>query len=85
MMVFCYATLGLLASIIGIFTAKVDEHGSPTKALNASTYATTGVFLLLTALATLIFPGFQWRVWGMYHCQPHRRRDHRSGHQLLYG
>ena len=64
MMVFCYATLGLLASIIGIFTAKVDEHGSPTKALNASTYVTTGVFLLLTALATLIFPGFQWRVWG---------------------
>ena len=64
MMVFCYAALGLLASIVGIFTAKVGEHGSPTKALNSSTYVTTGVFLVLTALATSIFPGFQWRVWG---------------------
>jgi len=64
MMVFCYAALGLLASIVGIFTAKVGDHGSPTKALNSSTYVTTGVFLVLTALATFIIPGFQWRVWG---------------------
>ncbi|NMD37751.1 MAG: sodium-translocating pyrophosphatase [Christensenellaceae bacterium] len=63
MMVFCYAALGLIASIIGILTAKIDENGSPSKALNNSTYFTTGSFLVLTALATLIF-GFDWRIWG---------------------
>ena len=63
MMVFCYATLGLIASMIGILTAKMKENGSPSKALNNSTYFTTGSFLLLTALATLIF-GFDWRIWG---------------------
>ena len=64
MMVFCYAAFGLLASIVGISTAKVGEDDNPTKALNSSTYVTTGIFLILTALATYIFPGFQWRIWG---------------------
>ena len=64
MMVFCYAAIGLLASIFGISTARVSENGSPTKALNSSTYVTTAVFLLLTALTTYLFPGFQWRIWG---------------------
>ncbi len=64
MMVFCYAALGLLASIIGIATAKVSDKGTPTGALNSSTYVTTGVFLVLTAIATLLFPSFQWRIWG---------------------
>ena len=62
-MVFCYAALGLIASAIGIFLAKIGEHGSPTKALNASTYVTTGIFVVLTALVTLIFKGFSWRIW----------------------
>jgi len=64
MMVIIYSALGLLASIIGIYTAKIGEHGSPTKALNNSTYVTTGIFLVLTAVATLVFKGFEWRVWG---------------------
>lgn len=64
MMVFCYTAIGLLASIVGISTARVSEDGNPTKALNSSTYVTTAVFLILTALATFIFPGFQWRIWG---------------------
>ncbi len=64
MMVFCYAALGLLASLVGIATAKVSDKGTPTGALNSSTYVTTAVFLVLTALATLIFPIFQWRIWG---------------------
>ena len=33
-------------------------------ALNNSTYVTTGIFLVLTALATLIFKGFRWEIWG---------------------
>ena len=63
-MVFCYAALGLIASIIGIATARIDKGGSPTRALNASTYVTTGLFIVLTALATAIFEGFRWQVWG---------------------
>ncbi len=62
-MVFCYAILGLLASIIGIATARVGKHGNPTRALNSSTYVTTGVFLALTAIATALFEGFSWRIW----------------------
>ncbi len=63
-MVFCYAILGLVASIIGIATARIGQHGNPTRALNSSTYVTTAVFLVLTAAATAVFPGFSWRIWG---------------------
>lgn len=63
-MVFCYAILGLLSSIIGIATARVGKKGNPTRALNSSTYVTTAIFLALTALATLLFEGFSWRIWG---------------------
>lgn len=63
-MVFCYAILGLLSSVIGIATARIGRHGNPTRALNSSTYVTTAVFLVLTALATLICRGFSWRIWG---------------------
>ncbi len=63
-MVFCYAALGLIASIIGIATARIGKHGSPTKALNNSTYFTTGIFLVLTAVATYFIEGFSWRIWG---------------------
>ncbi|MGX8702512.1 sodium-translocating pyrophosphatase [Caproiciproducens sp.] len=61
--VFCYAALGLLASIIGVATARMGKHGNPTKALNSSTYVTTALFGVLTALATWAFH-FQWRIWG---------------------
>ena len=63
-MVFCYAILGLLASVIGIATARVGKNGNPTRALNSSTYVTTAIFLVLTAGATLLFEGFSWRIWG---------------------
>ena len=63
-MVFCYAILGLLASIIGIATARIGPHGNPTRALNSSTYVTTAVFLVLTAAATALVDGFSWRIWG---------------------
>lgn len=63
-MIFCYALLGLLSSIIGIATARIGRHGSPTKALNSSTYVTTAIFMILTAIATAVIPGFSWRIWG---------------------
>ena len=62
-MVLCYAALGLLASIIGIATARITKNGSPTGALNSSTYVTSAVFLLLTAGATFLFD-FSWRIFG---------------------
>ena len=63
-MVFCYAILGLLASVVGIATARVGKNGNPTRALNSSTYVTTAIFLALTAGATLLFEVFSWRIWG---------------------
>ena len=63
-MVFCYAALGLLASIVGIACARVEKNGNPTQALNSSTYSTTMLFLLLTAAATWLLDGFEWRIWG---------------------
>lgn len=62
-MVFLYAALGLLASIVGIATARIPEGGTPTKALNSSTYVTSAVFIVLTALAAILFDGFSWRIW----------------------
>ncbi|NLP14861.1 MAG: sodium-translocating pyrophosphatase [Clostridium sp.] len=62
-MVFAYAALGLLASIIGVATARIGKNGDPNKALSSSTYVTTAVYAVLTALSTWLF-GFEWRVWG---------------------
>ncbi len=62
-MVFCFGALGLLASIIGVATARMGKKGDPTHALNSSTYITTGIFAVLTAGATAIFQ-YDWRIWG---------------------
>lgn len=62
-MVFCFAALGLLASIIGVAMARMGKSGDPTKALNNSTYITTFVYIVLTTIATFVF-GFEWRIWG---------------------
>jgi K(+)-stimulated pyrophosphate-energized sodium pump len=63
-MVFTYAALGLLSSVIGIATARIGKHGNPTRALNNSTYITSGIYVILTALATALIKGFSWRIWG---------------------
>lgn len=62
-MVMCYAAIGLLASIIGVFTANMKEGGDPTRALNMNTYVTTVIYGVLTAIATFAFD-FEWRIWG---------------------
>ncbi|MDF2943413.1 MAG: putative rane protein [Herbinix sp.] len=62
-MVFCYAAIGLFASMIGVLTAKMKEGGDPTRALNSNTYVTTILFGILTAVATVVFD-FEWRIWG---------------------
>lgn len=61
-MVFCYAAIGLFASMIGVLTAKMKENGDPTRALNSNTYVTTVIFGVLTAVATWAF-NFEWRIW----------------------
>lgn len=63
-MVLVYAAIGLFASILGISTGRIGKHGSPSRALNSSTYVTTGIYLVLTAIATYLFDGFEWRIWG---------------------
>ena len=60
--VFWYAALGLLASILGVMTARIGKHGNPTKALNSSTYVTTAIYAALTAAVTAAF-GFSWAIW----------------------
>ncbi len=60
--VFCYAGIGLFASIIGVGTARMKEEDDPTKALNSNTYVTTAIYAVLTALATAVF-GLEWRIW----------------------
>ena len=51
-MVFCYASIGLLASIIGVFTRQHEGNGNPTRALNMNTYVTTAIYGVLTTIAT---------------------------------
>lgn len=61
--VFLYASLGLLASILGVGTAKMGKRNNPTHALNSSTYVTTVVYAVFTALATWLLD-LEWRIWG---------------------
>lgn len=61
-LVFVYAALGLLSSIIGVASAKMGKHGNPTRALNTSTYVTTALFTILTGIATWALH-FEWRIY----------------------
>ena len=62
-MIFCYASLGLLSSIVGLIFGRIGKNGDPSSALNKCTYITTALFAVLTAGATFIF-NFNWRYWG---------------------
>lgn len=61
-MVFCYAAIGLFASLVGVLSARMKEGGDPTRALNTNTYVTTAIFAVLTAIATYAFD-FKWEIW----------------------
>lgn len=61
-MVFCYAMIGLIASIIGVASAKIVKNANPTNALNRSTYVTTIIYAILTGAATYFF-GYAWQIW----------------------
>ncbi len=61
--IFCFGSLGLLASIIGVLMAKIGEGGDPGKALNGGTYLTCAAFAILTALASFAC-GYNLRLWG---------------------
>lgn len=71
-LVFLFATAGLLSSIIGVATANIGKHGNPTRALNSSTYITTGIYFVLTAVVTVLFDFVldagtghsYWFIWG---------------------
>ncbi len=60
--VFCYAGIGLFASIIGVASARMGKYSDPTKALNYNTYVTTAIYVVLTAIATSMLR-LEWRIW----------------------
>ena len=60
--VFSFASIGLLSSIIGVLTTHSGRK-NPGKALNGGTTLTMGVFAVLTFAASLVF-GFELRLWG---------------------
>jgi K(+)-stimulated pyrophosphate-energized sodium pump len=58
-----FASLGILASIVGALTVRVGKKGNPGNALNMGTYVTCAIFGVLTALASY-YLGYDWRIWG---------------------
>ena len=63
-LVFLFASIGLFASIIGVLTGRIGKNGSPTGALNKSTYVTTAIFIALTGICTYFIEyDYKWRIW----------------------
>ncbi|MDO4548217.1 MAG: sodium-translocating pyrophosphatase [Clostridia bacterium] len=62
-LIFCFGSLGLLASIAGVLLARIGADGDPGKALNRGTYLTCAIFAIVTFLASLIC-GYSLRLWG---------------------
>ncbi|HIS03262.1 MAG TPA: sodium-translocating pyrophosphatase [Candidatus Pullichristensenella avicola] len=59
---FAITSMGLLASIAGVFLSRLGPKGSPSRALNGGTYVTCGIFAVLTLIAVLISQ-FDIRLW----------------------
>lgn len=62
-LVFCYATLGLLSSILGVLFIGMGKHKDPGRALNTGTYITTVLYAVLTLVVSLAFK-YDLRIWG---------------------
>jgi len=62
-LVFCYTTLGLLASILGVLFISVSKHKDPGRSLNMGTYITTALYAVLTLVVSLICK-YDLRIWG---------------------
>ena len=62
-LIFCFGSLGLLASIIGVLLARVGEKEKPGVALNRGTYLTCFIFVALT-LSAVIYCGYPLQLWG---------------------
>lgn len=62
-LVFCYATLGLLSSILGVLFIGMGKHKDPGRALNTGTYITTVLYAVLTLVVSLAF-NYDLRIWG---------------------
>jgi K(+)-stimulated pyrophosphate-energized sodium pump len=62
-LVFCFGSLGLLASIAGVLLSRIGAKGDPGKALNRGTYITCGIFAALTFCASVL-GGINLRLWG---------------------
>lgn len=60
---FAYASLGLLSSIVGVLCSKIRKNGTPSKALNSGTYLTCFLFAIFTFIATYLCK-FDLRIWG---------------------
>lgn len=60
---FAFASLGLLASIVGVLCSKIRKNGTPSKALNGGTYLTCFLFAVFTLVATFVCD-FEIRIWG---------------------
>ena len=63
LMVFVFAALGLLASIIGVASARMGKKNEPSHALNLANFITIGIYVVLTLIASLVLK-FEMELWG---------------------
>ncbi len=61
--IFLFGTLGILASIVGVFFVRMGKKKDPSKALNGGTYLTCLIFGVLTFLGCY-FTKIDLRLWG---------------------
>jgi K(+)-stimulated pyrophosphate-energized sodium pump len=81
-LLFCFLSLGLLASIIGVLSPNWQRRKARLRAQRGS-YLTCGIYVVLTFLATLD-ERFEWRIWGAAVLGMIVWRRHRHYQRLLY-